>query len=707
MFKHQNMLMDFSFHCCDTEELRPWRRIDPRSLLRCPISRRFPRDGDNVVNAGATKRCSNCINTEKVSRLLLTFDSGLAHETERGQQLRADTQCCETTYTKSWIYLKMVGDLLAPNFSSRLSRIRPSSNATSHADSAKKPFGTACTWFGNCLGDSTTPSGTSCAGSNANRSSRKRLNKSRTDLQANSLDRVDNIFKLNADRIGSCEPTQKKPYRCAAAQRLHHRSYGERTEMFSITALWIVHGTNLRDATQAERYSSSSTWLNYADGRKSQNDASVRISSPTTPDRKCVIMSERNFIPMPKNIITRKLGQHTRRGCTTILAAKINNRILKDDDHARRSVEVPTCRTGTRSAEDDTNIIVRPHSRRDRAGKSQRRCSRSIGGTARLTGPIDSKTRRREIRGAQTKTLSMVLDGLSRFLGSTITQKRQNEPKRDRARRSPPQCLSQQPCLERVTSTAPRSINEPPSPSRRLHHHHVLRSSSAAYALSWYVNKENREGRGRMRGKSQSFVSSDIPVIRRTTRFRPDHLPRPTTQSTAAANDTQQQRPMTTPTVGWSSENRLQRHDRHRKKDTIRVSPQELCNVTTHSANSRGPYTYCRHNLGPEGKERYKQVSSVASGKQRSIQKERKGKSNAAEISPEHRDAQRGRVPMLRAPERLSAAPKSRSSGEDANFRGSFFRLVWSSLCPRWSGYHSKEDPGYVISLRSGIVDIM
>ncbi|CAB0044678.1 unnamed protein product [Trichogramma brassicae] len=36
-----------------------------------------------------------------------------------------------------------------------------------------------------------------------------------------------------------------------------------------------------------------------------------------------------------------------------------------------------------------------------------------------------------------------------------------------------------------------------------------------------------------------------------------------------------------------------------------------------------------------------------------------------------------------------------------ANFRGSFFRLVWSSLCPRWSGYHSKEDPGYVISLRT------
>ncbi|CAB0042368.1 unnamed protein product, partial [Trichogramma brassicae] len=26
-----------------------------------------------------------------------------------------------------------------------------------------------------------------------------------------------------------------------------------------------------------------------------------------------------------------------------------------------------------------------------------------------------------------------------------------------------------------------------------------------------------------------------------------------------------------------------------------------------------------------------------------------------------------------------------------ANFRGSFFRLVWSSLCPRWSGYHSKK----------------
>ncbi|CAB0029198.1 unnamed protein product [Trichogramma brassicae] len=37
-----------------------------------------------------------------------------------------------------------------------------------------------------------------------------------------------------------------------------------------------------------------------------------------------------------------------------------------------------------------------------------------------------------------------------------------------------------------------------------------------------------------------------------------------------------------------------------------------------------------------------------------------------------------------------------------ANFRGSFFRLVWSSLCPRWSGYHSKRRPGYVISLRSG-----
>ncbi|CAB0032745.1 unnamed protein product [Trichogramma brassicae] len=29
-----------------------------------------------------------------------------------------------------------------------------------------------------------------------------------------------------------------------------------------------------------------------------------------------------------------------------------------------------------------------------------------------------------------------------------------------------------------------------------------------------------------------------------------------------------------------------------------------------------------------------------------------------------------------------------------ANFRGSFFRLVWSSLCPRWSGYHSKRRPG-------------
>uniref|UniRef100_A0ABD2WQK0 Uncharacterized protein n=1 Tax=Trichogramma kaykai TaxID=54128 RepID=A0ABD2WQK0_9HYME len=25
------------------------------------------------------------------------------------------------------------------------------------------------------------------------------------------------------------------------------------------------------------------------------------------------------------------------------------------------------------------------------------------------------------------------------------------------------------------------------------------------------------------------------------------------------------------------------------------------------------------------------------------------------------------------------------------NFRGSFFRLVWSSPCPRWSGYHSKK----------------
>ncbi|CAB0040854.1 unnamed protein product, partial [Trichogramma brassicae] len=29
-----------------------------------------------------------------------------------------------------------------------------------------------------------------------------------------------------------------------------------------------------------------------------------------------------------------------------------------------------------------------------------------------------------------------------------------------------------------------------------------------------------------------------------------------------------------------------------------------------------------------------------------------------------------------------------------ANFRGSFFRLVWSSLWPRWSGYHSKRRPG-------------
>ncbi|CAB0030845.1 unnamed protein product [Trichogramma brassicae] len=29
-----------------------------------------------------------------------------------------------------------------------------------------------------------------------------------------------------------------------------------------------------------------------------------------------------------------------------------------------------------------------------------------------------------------------------------------------------------------------------------------------------------------------------------------------------------------------------------------------------------------------------------------------------------------------------------------ANFRGSFSRLVWSSLCPRWSGYHSKIRPG-------------